>query len=62
MSASNNDSSPHGHSSQPVGSSGVGKGVKPWAAPSASLMVIPHSSIQPVNPSSSEPGLTLTLQ
>lgn len=54
------DSSPCG-SSSPAGSS-LTKSTKAWATPSASLMVIPHSSIQPVNPLSSESGLTLTLQ
>ena len=38
------------------------KAVRSWAAPSASQLVIPHSSIQPVVPTSLECGLTLTLQ
>ncbi|KAJ1519423.1 hypothetical protein ONE63_004715 [Megalurothrips usitatus] len=54
--------SPSNGIDSPLGSSCIAKPSKPWAMPSASLMVIPHSSIQPVNPSSMESGLTLTLQ
>lgn len=59
-SSSDYDSPSNGISSTPSSSSA--KPTKSWATPSASQMVIPHSSIQPVNPSSLESGLTLTLQ